>query len=277
MNKQYEFSPIIEDVGILYWGQRKSGKSRAEAIDHIKTAYREALQDEDDRVAVLIGLALALCKKKELTNEILNEVLNEISYIKDSYTPSTSCFQYLANIEKILSQSSFLGDEAIYRRKHSYVPDWEIGDTFSHVLTHPMAQRVGVEGWTVLFCKIGEYIDDMQRSCQLVYVFLSPPEKYPTTATELQNLGFLRMMNHGDKWDYLAQLSFKSKKDEATYGLVKIGNFPAIIPPIDRTEETPMLTMPLWGLLTKNDTLPDYEEHVCILYKQNGVGINVSD
>ena len=58
-------SPIIDDVQTQYVKHRRTGKSRTTAIELIHEEYIHELQDVDDSLAVLIGLSLALCKKKE--------------------------------------------------------------------------------------------------------------------------------------------------------------------------------------------------------------------
>ena len=72
MKTQDSFYLIIKDIEKQYIKYRKLGRTRAEAIELIRQEYARELQDADDRLAVLIRLSLALCKKKELIESIRN-------------------------------------------------------------------------------------------------------------------------------------------------------------------------------------------------------------
>lgn len=270
MKEQNCFSPLIDDIQAQYKRYRTSGKNRAESVAIIESSYATELQDDDDHVAVRIGIALSLSKKKELTNEITAKTLVAIHQARESTVLDAIRSQYLSKIEQLLGDTSLQGKEAVYRQRTPYVPDWKIGDLFSHTLIYPKAKLLGIEGWTILFYKIGECVDELQHCRQLVYVSLCPPGKEPVTSSQLQALGFLRMMNHDDKWDYMAQIVIKSKKDETSYDLTRIGNFQNIILPSDRTDENPLCAMPLFGCLRKGDPWPDYEDQICRMFRKYG-------
>ena len=55
---------IITDIQHAYVSHRESGKSRKEIIELLLEEYEGGLNDDDERVAVLIGVSLSLCKKK---------------------------------------------------------------------------------------------------------------------------------------------------------------------------------------------------------------------
>ena len=257
---------LIEEIQQQYVSCRRRGCTRDEAITLIREEYECELNDDDDRIAVLIGLALALCKRKELLQTIADETLAEIQTLKQQYVDDS----YLTKIEKKLADVDLYGDEATYKRGSIYKPDWVIGDTFSHVLTHPLAEEIGIMGWHILFYKVGEHIDRQDACRQLMCVSLCPPDKIPTCYEELKNLGFLPMMQLGERFEYLAQIKIKSKRTENTYEFTKIGCFPNDNDAfIERCkEENPLTTMPFFGRLKANDLRPFYEEHVCRLYKK---------
>ena len=73
--------------------------------------------------------------------------------------------------------------------------------------------------------------DKQGTRVQLVYTSICPPGQEPATAQQLEALGFVRMMDHGNKWDYLAQIEAKSKRYLSSFGLVKIGNLANVRPP----------------------------------------------
>ena len=59
------FDSCVYDIKLSYQTYRTNGDSRNAAISRIREDHAAELKDEDDRVAVLIALALALCGKKE--------------------------------------------------------------------------------------------------------------------------------------------------------------------------------------------------------------------
>ena len=136
-----------------------------------------------------------------------------------------------------------------------------------------MARYLGIGNWYVLFRKVGEYVDKDQRPVQLVYASLCPPDQLPHTSEELHNLGFIRMLPDCGKWDYLGRFTFKSQKDEASYELTKIGNFPDAGHPKSWIEESPWFGRPLFGKIKRDSQHVDYEEDICFAYRNNGIGI----
>ena len=260
-------SLIIRDIEKQYVTLRKAGRTRAEAIKAIQNEYAQELQDPDDRAAVLTGLSLVLCKKKELTEPIAAETLKEIMRVSREEMSAGEA-AYLLEAEGYLKDKAMYGPEALYQRAAVYVPDWRLGDTFCHRLMHPNSEELGIKGWFILFCKAGEYPDEFGAHRQLMYVSLCPPGEIPACREDFQKLGFLRMMERGDKAEYLAQITVKSRRDEAAYGLTKIGCFPDIPLPGDRAEENPLTAMPLFGRMKKDDRWPGYEDQICRLYRK---------
>ncbi len=261
---------LVLDVQEDYKLYRIQGHNRETAIRAIKSAYHRELEDADDKMAVMLGLVLALCKKKELTEEIAEEARACIENVKQYSQDECSVQMYLKKMAQKISLPEVYGKEATYRRKIPYVPDWQEGDLFAHTITHPIADEIGIGGWTILLYKVGEYVDPHQDLWQLVYVTLCPPEEEPTTSQQLQDLGFLRMMRrgNGDRWEYLAHITIKNKKDEALCGLKKIGNFPNITAPTDGVIQDPFYSRPLFGVLKKASISPHFEYDICLLYKR---------
>ena len=84
------------------------------------------------------------------------------------------------------------------------------------------------------------------------------------------------MMQHNDKWDYVAQIMVKSKAQEKKLGLTKIGNFDGIDRPQDSTIENPLVAMPFFGFLKRDDKYPNYEDQICSSYRRYGKYMNVA-
>lgn len=253
------YEMLSSEVQARYIAYRRRGVGRDATIQMLADLYANELHDPDDCPAVVDGMVLVLCQKKELSQEIAQQLRTYLSCLPDKVSIKT---------ERLLASPEVYGSEAAYRRRVPYDPQWQPGDLFSHTLRAPCAASLGLSGWSVLFYKVGAYEDDKGTQVQLVYMSICPPGQEPSSCAQLQALGFLRMMCHGEKWDYLAQIEAKSKRYIDSYDLVKIGNFPGILPPADRTEENPLVTMPMFGILKKDDAYPDFEDQVCGIIKR---------
>lgn len=272
MERETVFDPMIHDMKLEYESYRRAGKSRAEAIACLKEDYAAELDDTDDRIGIMLGLTLALCTKKELTRELADETLRVIQMDREMIELDEVSERFLKKTVERLKDESLYGEEAVYRARRRYTPDWEIGDLFAYPLTNPdVIERSGLEGWSILFLKVGDYLDHTQVCHQLVYVSLCPTRKVPSSTAELQALGFIPMRKYDNSWDYVAQIEVKTRKDELFMGVEKVGNFSDLTLPEDRYLPDPRVTMPLWIRLRKTDPYPVFEEEVFHLYRRFGV------
>ncbi len=267
-----EDSSLVDEVIDCYSFLRLHGHNREASLARICMNFEAELSDEDERPFVLIAMALALCKKKELTTQARNDALQSIELLRkespDHSVPYTS--RDYDRLIRYLSEDQ-IGPEAPYRARKTYDPGWSIGDTFIHAFSQPSADQMGLLGWYVVFRKVGEYLDRKSRHMQLVYITVCSEDAIPQTDAELSSLGYLRMMEHDNGWDYLGQLCFKSKKDEEQWKLQKIGCFPNAGIPDDATTEDPLVSMPFYGVLHRNNQVLDYEDQVCHLIKFRGI------
>ena len=268
-NPRY-LNPIIKDVETQYVRYRKKGNTRSETIEAIRSEYAQELEDADDRVAILIGLSIALCKKNELLESIAKETLKEMKRVTNEESKSSAVNAYFSEIEKRLNDKTVYGDEAFYKHTTVYVPDWKIGDVFSHILTCPKTEDLGIKGWTILLYKVGEYVDTFDVHNQLMYISLCPSDKMPACKEDFEKLGFLPVMCMGNHIEYLAQITIKSKKAENALELCKIGCFPNIQFPGNPAAENPLTAMPLFGRMRRTDIWLGYEDQICSFYKRYG-------
>lgn len=254
---------LSSQVQAQYIAYRRQGAGRNDAVRMLTERYAQELCDVEDAPAVVEGILRALARKRELSQEIAQQMQQCLSHC-----PSEK------SAEILLSASVLYGSEAAYRHSIPYDPQWQLGDLFCHTLRAPRAHSLGIFGWSVLFYKVGAYENTQGKRVQLAYMSLCPAGQEPALKSQLQALGFLRMMRHGERWDYLAQIEAKSKRYLDSYELKKIGNFPDLLPPEDRTEENPLVAMPMFGALKKEDSYPDFENQVCnIVSRCNKIGV----
>lgn len=270
MKNHCEGSLLADDVKKRYTNYRTTGKSRANAIAAIKSDFACELNDSDDCMFVWCGLVLALAKKKELIEEIAKEAEVSIVAFKAHQESDDGVGRFLLKIQQVLANEKNYGREALYGSRSQYVPDWKIGDLFSHTLTIPAAEKLGIWGWIILLYKVGEHTDEFGKVRQLMLLAVCPPDKIPASSAQLQEIGFLRTMCHNETCDYFFQIIPKNKKDEQGYEMSLIGSYPDISLPTDHAEENPMVVMPIFGRMKKDDIRPAYEDQVCRLFKRFG-------
>ena len=270
-----ESSPIPEEIMDEYATLRMRGYSRESSIAQIREKYEAELNDEDDRPLVLVAVALALSRKKELTPQTRDDALQSIELLREQESDCGMAYvpRDLDAPTRYLSADR-VGPEATHRVKKTYDPGWNIGDTFIHAFSQPEGEKTGLLGWYIVIRKVGEYLDNKSRHMQLAYLTICPADAIPQTDAELQALGCLRMMEHDNGWDYLCQFSFSNKKDEERWQLQKIGCFPNAGCPDDATVEDPRVSMPLFGILRRNSSVLSYEDDVCWWVKSHGIHKN---
>lgn len=66
--------PVVSEICDTYRLYRERGDNREKAVKQLHHDYMRELEDRDDRSGVLLGIALALCQKNELTETVLNDV-----------------------------------------------------------------------------------------------------------------------------------------------------------------------------------------------------------
>lgn len=260
------FQGQIEEIHEQYVVCRRSGKNRAEAITELEAFYQEELEDSDDAVKILICLASALSKKKELTDDMRRRTLAAIEKAVADTEIESGYKRSLLKFAKRIQNEAYLGPEAVYRNNVPYIADWQPGDLFTHTITDPEAKRYGLWGWTILLYKVNEYWNSPTKLHHLMYAAICPSDQIPSTYEERQTIQWLRMQQAADKWDYLLQVSTKSKWEELSYGLTKIGNFSDIPLPEDRSIENPYVSRVLYGKAHKDDLYPGFEEYLAREY-----------
>lgn len=265
----YERYPIVEEIVALYSSMREDGLSRDRSISMVLSSVQDELDDEDDAPFVWIGIAVALCQKNELTEEIMIKARQSVQLVESRNPECDNEALPFDRFKSILSDKS-IGPEAQYKKRKTYNPDWKIGDTFIHPILQDSAKKAGIYGSIAVIRKVGDYIDLEGQNVQLVYVTICSGDAIPKSGSELSSLGYLRVMKHDRKWDYLCQITFTSKKDEESWKLKKIGCFHDGGSPRDATDENPLVSMPLLGKMGKTGKL-GFEDQICLFYKRYGI------
>ena len=269
-NQIFDFYPIIYDSYTNYTFLRNQGCSSDETLKQILNDYSQELDDEDDSFAVFSGIALAQRDYGDIdehTKQAALELTNQRLFGAEEHEK-----RVINSILRQLSKDASPSKSKKEPKKRSYSVNWAVGDTFCHRFTHPDSEKAGICGWFLLFRKVGEYIDWKGHPIQLGYLTLCPQDALPQTVEDLNELGFLRVMNHGKKWDYLVQADIQSKRAENALKMERIGCFPNAISPVDEMQSSPEVAMPLFSGIDKKIGCPRYEDVICSFYQWYGIG-----
>lgn len=263
--------PLVNDVSERYTFLRSRGYDPTESRQKTLEEFAREMEDEDDAVVVLSGIALSQWDAAELEEKTTRAVVPLIEN-RITQTDEIEEKRVFKLILQTISKEKKLPDRKKAPPKKIYANNWEIGDTFAHRLVHPDAEKAGIMGWYLLLRKTGCYENWKGNPIQLGYLTVCPESMLPRTTSELNSLGFLRVMNHGKKWDYLVQVNVQSKRAENALKLERIGRFMDAAAPVDEMECPPEVAMPFFGGIDKATGCPQYEDAICHFYKMYGLG-----
>lgn len=269
-----DFYPLIFDITEEYESALERGMSHEAICEMICNDRWCELHDPDERDIVWISLALAQAEAGHSDESIKQKALLAIeSYLQDSQL-SADMIEAFEEAARLIKKPKKHTAKSPRTRKR-VLPDWKIGDTFAHLLSHPLTSRAGLVGWYVLFRKTGEYIHPDQKTRQLGYLSLCPPGKLPSTKEELEALGYLRVMDRSRRnfpaWDYLVQIDIQSKKTERDLQMEYIGNFQDVAMPPNEVPPKPLVSMTFFTRIEKQTLCPSYESHICLMFERNGI------
>lgn len=263
--------PLIQDLKDQYVYFRMQGCSPEDARGQLMKTYAKELEDYDESLIVLSGIALAQWGVSELEESSKQNIMTLLEN-RIAETEENGEKRALNAILKSISTEQPKKKCMIRPGKSSYSLNWSIGDTFAHKLTHPDAEKAGILGWYLLFRKVGQYTDWKGKTIQLGYVTFCDDQSLPKTTEDLNKLGFLRVMARGKKWEYMVQVDIQSKRMENTLKFDWIGCFPDAVTPIDEASVDPRVTMPFYEGTEKIHNCPRYEDYYCYLYSKYGIG-----
>lgn len=271
INKQIvAFYPLIHEIYTKYIFFRNHNCSSTETLEKIFLDYSHELNDDDDSFSIFSGIALAQRDYGEI-DEHTKQTAMELANHRLGEAEKNE-IKIIESILMQLSKENSSPKSKKTAKSSSYTVNWIVGDTFCHQFTHPDSEIAGIYGWFLLFRKVGEYIDWKGHPIQLGYLSVCPQDAIPQTVEALNKLGFLRVMNHGEKWDYLVQANIQSKRAENALKMERIGCFPNAICPTDEMQSSPEVSMPLFNGIDKKTGCPSYEDVICRFYRWYGIG-----
>lgn len=266
--KKWYINPIVNEICEEYAAMRSSGKSRSAALKAVRVSYNCELEDSDDILYVQVALALALCRNHELTDAVARAGIAAIKKLSSANPEEKDA---LDAISKMIADKDSYGSGRSLRPSKRFSPEWNIGDTFAHLMTSDLAESCGLKNWYVIMRKLGDYIDNKGKEVQVVVLSLCPHDKLPSSDEEINSLGYLKMMSRGNgKSEYFAQILITKKDSEASFDIRKIGCFPDIKLPADQVEADALTAMPLFNI-KRPDGCMHYEMMACRAFKDFGI------
>ncbi len=229
-NKIILVFPLINDIISAYESFRRNGQSREEAVKMVLVEFAGEDPDTEDDVLTWIGLAMAMAKNKELTEEVLNR--SNVRF--DNAISIFPNVKAILEFEKQRLQDPLCsGPEKHYRRINCFKPDWKVGDTFIQQMNGKVPRRFGMEKWFSIIRKIDEFQDHDGYWVQLVYLTVCEPDKIPCTVEDINVLGYIPIYpwQRKGKWEFQAGIRVRSRRELSGFEFSSIGNYADALPP----------------------------------------------
>ena len=119
--------PQIMDIADEYKAYRLNGENRDEACSHVIRNNEKELSDPDDAPQIWIGLAKAAEVKHELTAELYTKAEISFDALANAFPEKK---ELILKSKPMICDPERIGNEAVYKPRKIYRPDWEVGDTF---------------------------------------------------------------------------------------------------------------------------------------------------
>lgn len=246
---------MMQEISDEYLAMCAAGIGRGKAVTLLRTCYLNELQNKEDEPYVHLGIALALCRRGELTPDTAGPAKKAVEALR-RIRPEKSA--QLKRIEKTLNAPESSAGEKPEKKLKRYDPHWNVGDTFIHKMESHIAEKVGLAGWYVVVRKVGEFMDHLDKPVQLVFLSVCPPNAIPRTEDDVKKLGLLKLTDvwtqEGKKPSYYAHIKIGSARTEKSFALKKIGCYPDIpLPEVHQKDPDMRAGMPVmfgkdqWG------------------------------
>ena len=276
LQKFFDLHMLFSDIDGEYIRYRRKGLSRDEAISMLYRDFSEELTDMDDEPAVKIGIALALCRKKELTQAAAQAALAVTDRLRDRFNPQSREYSSAQELPQLFSDPAMFGEEKHFPKRRLYTPQWQVGDTFVQRMNHPRSIKAGIAGWYVLIRKYSEAFDRDGQVSQIITYTVCPPDGLPKTSADMEALGWLPFCI-GHRLQFFAALTIGSKRAEQGLALEYLGDFPSIRMTKRADLARQGLPLPLSSSAWTEDgcALYDHECYACINYR-DGIHYDLS-
>lgn len=256
--------PMITEVKESYIDYRECGLTRSEATDTLVQEYHHEIVAgrDDDGVLFWIGLADGQFHCKEITQDVAEKgsrALEQVGHID----PDNAIAPVDIKRRKAWYAQAPMPERVIRKRK-KYRCEWEVGDTFAYKVSGEEARNLGIEETFFLFRKVDAIEFGDGRLLPIVTITKWDLPDLPKTAEVFQTAPLLKISSGGrcgsspEKFEYRAEILFRSRKQIESLKLQYLGNFKDVLLPADEIIFTnaAYLTM----------MLPEQLDHECCLF-----------
>ena len=260
------YFPVLREIRDEYIKLRQEGNSRDQATTMLLHSYaREiALGTADDGLLFWIGLADAQYYRKELSSAVAQKAINaldQITAVGWDITPGD-----IARRREHYAQAP-MPERSVGKPRAKFRTRWRKGDVFAYPLSGSNAEKLGIAGQYALLRKVDDVEFGDGRLLPVVTISVCKKDEFPATSSDLQKIPMLKITSGRfgkpeSKYEYRAEILFKSERQLNASALQYVGYFPDVSQPADEV----ILTHPgdIMMLLPENinDTL-------CIFWKLN--------
>lgn len=208
--------PIIAEIKEEYMHQRRSGRSRDEAIAALQNSYQDELTigAEDDGLLFWVALADAQYALKELSSSVSEKALDALSQLDH---PSWSIVPKDLTARRKNYSAAPMAERKTLPKSRKFRCTWKIGDTFAYLLSGNCAKEHELAGRYMLLRKVDEVEFGDGRLLPVVTLTLWDNEPLPTNSKECQRISPLklaagRLCFPKNKYEYRTEILFTSKK-----------------------------------------------------------------
>lgn len=260
------YYPILLEIRDEYIRLRQAGNSREQASTMLIHSYAKEIlcKKADDGLLFWIGLADAQYYRKELSINVAENALGALNQIVTTgwdITPGD-----ISRRRDHYAQAP-MPERGVGKARAKFRCTWRNGDVFSYPLAGSNAEKLGISGHYALLRKVDDVEFGDGRLLPVVTISVCKKDEFPVTSSDFQKTAMLKIRSGRfgtpkSKYEYRAEILFKSERQLNALALQYIGYFPDISQPTDEV----ILAHPGDIMMLLPETLND---DLCLFWKMN--------
>lgn len=224
-----DVSPEVRD---FYQSCLRNGQGSEEAERAVLSRFSEELEDEDDRIQVMLALADTEWRCGRLSDDVKHSALQILADGADADSWAEAGESYVRKRRSVLEKlrETLLSPqpkEKRLRKPHVFRCGWTIGDVYAYQLKSEMAEVSMLSGKWLIMQKVNE-ADNLKNGISPV-VTLRLAEHIEKPVPELLQAPCIRVQRYlGYLWSYRLHLLLYTKKSISDF--VFLGNTEPVLP-----------------------------------------------
>ena len=252
------FSDVVADFKAL----KSDGLTRRQITAHVLAEYQAALEDADDSIFVLAGLAYAQIQSggilKGTKEAVLSSCDTMTTYLSDGGRDKEEAVLFLTAIDNLKSYV----EKGKPEKKERLFCGWKINDVYALRLHGEEYKSTGLEGKWLLFRTVG-YIKLGRDTFPYVYISITHTDMLPQTEAQLAEAVYLPT---DFRHQYRGVLTWESKKSFDSFDFIYVGTFENIESPVNEyrfpPEKEDIFSVPLPLSMLEHGICRRYERFI---------------